>query len=231
MYDDIHENILHWLHVIACRIERKRKCKPVFYDIGAHRGVFACSLAERCSQIVCFEPEERSHKELCAAVSLYQHITVLQVALWKENKTSHFYRYSDASFDGLGERTRKECEHYGLDVVDTVPITLYRLDDIMEKHHLHHPDIIKMDVEGAELMVLHGATALLSHRQPYILLEYSYENTKNLNYTREALAEELHAWGYRLYGLHRSHDLTLHRDIHPRSIWNLIAIPSHPPDA
>lgn len=43
------------------------------------------------------------------------------------------------------------------------------MDSILLKHALPHPYILKIDVEGAELDVLHGATEMLAHTEAIVI--------------------------------------------------------------
>lgn len=65
------------------------------------------------------------------------------------------------------------------------------LDDLLTEHDLPVPDLIKIDVEGAEAWVLHGAGGLLRRRRPHLIIE-----THSAALEREC-AELLLGLGYR----------------------------------
>jgi precorrin-6B methylase 2 len=65
------------------------------------------------------------------------------------------------------------------------------LDDLLTEHDLPEPDLIKIDVEGAEAWVLQGAGGLLRRRRPHLIIE-----THSAELEREC-AELLLALGYR----------------------------------
>lgn len=52
---------------------------------------------------------------------------------------------------------------------ETVPC--YTLDHLMQKESLPVPDLIKVDIEGAEAMMLRGAREVLSTQRPRLLVE------------------------------------------------------------
>jgi hypothetical protein len=65
------------------------------------------------------------------------------------------------------------------------------LDDLLTEHDLPAPDLIKIDVEGAEAWVLQGARGLLGRRRPHLIIE-----THSAELEREC-AELLLTLGYR----------------------------------
>src|SRR5439155_18764750 len=50
------------------------------------------------------------------------------------------------------------------------------LDTLVEKQKLHHIDLIKMDIEGAEIAALHGGENLLRYQKPAPLLIFEYNH-------------------------------------------------------
>lgn len=66
------------------------------------------------------------------------------------------------------------------------------LDELLERGTIQPPDLIKMDIEGAELSVLRGATRLLAEHRPSLIIE---THTADLE---RGCAELLVAAGYRV---------------------------------
>jgi FkbM family methyltransferase len=76
---------------------------------------------------------------------------------------------------GLGElnETRKivsDKEGYGSSILlagvfegynEVIPIQVWRLDDFSRTHHLPPPDFLKLDVQGAEMLIFSGASSAL----------------------------------------------------------------------
>ena len=68
---------------------------------------------------------------------------------------------------------KEQTAHYDGDNLRVVPVTTRRLDALAKEHKLPSPDIIKLDVQGAELDVLAGAGALLANTSA-IIAELSF---------------------------------------------------------
>src|SRR5262249_13394872 len=79
------------------------------------------------------------------------------------------------------------------------------LDTMLAEMNIHQPDVIKIDVEGAELGVLRGAARLLaSERPPVIVFEFADWAEARIPGQRPGDAQAfLIASGYRLFYLER----------------------------
>lgn len=125
-------------------------------DAGANVGVYSYWIAKSASQVVAFEPQPALAKRLAA--SGIPRLTVHNVAL------------SDAA--GLGElhvpRVHGEASLRTLDVdVDTVQVPLATLDSF----ELSDVGFFKVDVEGHEEPLLHGAVETLRRSNASVYIE------------------------------------------------------------
>jgi hypothetical protein len=71
------------------------------------------------------------------------------------------------------------------------------VDNLVERYRLH-PGFIKIDTEGAELLVLRGALKTLQQEHPVILFELSDRLLASLNSSSEQVIVLLRECGYRL---------------------------------
>ena len=77
------------------------------------------------------------------------------------------------------------------------------------------PDVVKIDVEGAEEMVLTGATRVLGKARPRILCEVCEHNAV-------AVTRQLEACGYEIYDA----EVEQHKRVPiARAVWNTLAVP------
>jgi len=142
----------------------------VFYDIGANVGVFSLIAAMKCTkklQVVAVEPGYASFAHLCDNVVLNHCegvITPIPLPLSDQTGLAQFkYRSREAgqSRHALLEKT-KIGSGDGQSRYQQ-PVLAMRLDDMVSTFNLPKPTHLKIDVDGAELRVLHGATEVLRH--------------------------------------------------------------------
>ncbi len=142
-------------------------------DVGAHVGYYSRLLAERtgaAGRVIAFEPHPRTHAVLRRNVSHLPNVTALQVAAAEREGRAELYDYLMMSAsgslhydEGLADQQRArmgagdvaprreagfEMQRYG---VRTVAI-----DDCLEQLGVERVDLVKMDIEGAELAALRG---------------------------------------------------------------------------
>lgn len=98
-----------------------------------------------------------------------------------------------------------------------VPVRVRALDVVIAEAELPLPDVIKMDVEGAETRVLKGAAQTLATRRPVMLIE--------LHGTNEPVSRLLEEQNYKTHVLGSSAQIL---DVH----WNshVVAVPSERTD-
>ena len=120
----------------------------VFWDVGAQRGVYTCLVAARRpdSTVVAFEPNEENVRQLEANVELND-VDVQVVS----------FGLSDGDRDGE-LITEDGAERLATDqtAMETVPIRLTSGDSLVDSGTVPQPNVLKIDVEGAECSVLRG---------------------------------------------------------------------------
>lgn len=130
----------------------------VFYDIGAHGGVFTitCRARHPGATIYSFEPQSRE---------LLQNLAL--------NKMPSEQVFEVAVSDQLGE-LRMTTEHRSSNHVSqegSLTVPSVRLDEFRAANNLEAPDWVKIDIEGMELPALRGFKASIRHGQPGIVCE------------------------------------------------------------
>lgn len=124
----------------------------VLYDIGANVGGYTLIALARGAQVVAFEPHHENYRELCRNVSLNRfesEATLIPVALSDRRGALRNPTFAAPAGQSMT-----------LEVSDSGPVSIIadRLDDLRRDLSLPAPDHIKIDVDGFELNVLHGAT-------------------------------------------------------------------------
>lgn len=132
----------------------------VFWDIGTNIGLYSLILGAKSSKInvICFEPEPRCFSRLKANIALngFKNIQTFEIALSSDN--SEMFLNTSPEF-GVGDHSLMNKEIVG---ARTIKIEAVRGDDFAEKHPSVSPNVIKIDVEGAEIEVLKGMKGVLS---------------------------------------------------------------------
>jgi len=223
-YADINENLRYWFDRIFVSLP-----SAVFYDVGANDGVFTLGYASRCRVVHAFEPSEVAHRRLAERVVErgLGNVRMHRLALSDRNGETTLHRYTDDTFNSLYARGTDQLAHYSLGEASEESVRVARLDDVARDRNLPPPDVVKMDIEGAELFALRGGEATIRASMPVILVEYSVDNTGNAGYERTEISGLLSDWGYLVRGLFRNVDTTLRAgaDLDHRSVWNLLCFP------
>lgn len=179
----------------------------VFYDIGAHGGVYSLTLLERYPDMIVhsFEPQpERLLKNL--ALNGVPAGRVHAVALGNEAGTARMT---------TNERSSNHISDGG-DLL--VPIV--RLDDYVQEQQIPPPDWIKIDIEGMELPALRGAEQILKASQPKIICEINHLSGRYGSKISDLLGY-LGSLGYSTYALDCGQLKAVHEEPLPGSTdWN-----------
>ncbi len=150
----------------------------VAWDIGANVGVFTFGAAARCGKngkVLAVEADAwlavLLQRSRMLPANLDYSVEVLCAAVSDENKILNFQiaqrgRMAN-SLEKSGQRDPAGGVRYSL------PVPSYTLDTLLER--FQSPNVIKIDVEGAELLVLQGAKRMLSEVRPIIYCEVGEE--------------------------------------------------------
>ena len=142
-----------------------------FYDIGANVG-FCSMIAARMvapgGHVISFEPLPENVAALShnAAINHFGHVTVFETALSDTDGEMTFAISERPTWGKLHSSNLPPDRH-----VDDIRVSVRRLDSVVDESHLPLPQIIKMDVEGAENDVLKGARETLRRGRPILLIE------------------------------------------------------------
>ncbi len=147
----------------------------VCFDVGANVGYFTI-LGSRCvgstGKVIALEPAMRNLAYLYQHVSLNKanNVTIISAACSDSESLAAFSSGKNCAEGHILSGTVSEpaINEY-VSVVPTVTI-----DAVAERLRLQ-PDVLKIDVEGAELSVLKGALDTLRKSRPIILIEIHSE--------------------------------------------------------
>ena len=158
-------------------IAKNRRPGDVFYDIGASVGaysfIFFAEAKGDCA-VYAFEPNPFTFSSLSKNILLNgmeEKITAFNLALSDKTGIAKFF-YSSL-VPGIAssalEHTGRQAE---LSSQGFQRVLTFTLDDLAEKFGLKYPNMLKIDVDGAESNVIEGAKKILaSNELRHILVE------------------------------------------------------------
>jgi len=137
----------------------------VIYDIGAYRGGWTRLASEvfPAARFVLFEANA-DHAGALATLG-HRHIMAALGAADGDRRPFHVPRAGDVTGASL---YLEQTTHYAASNLDVRALAVARLDTIVAREQLPAPDLVKIDVQGAELDVLAGAGDTLSGTQALI---------------------------------------------------------------
>lgn len=199
----------------------------VFFDIGANLGIYTLIGARRVGhngQVHSFEPAPSEFRRLMTNVRVnrLENVVCNQLAVAERCGRRDFYVCGGhwGSFSGFGlpavrARVRK------IDVQSTT------LDEYVAQQALSRLDLVKVDVEGAELFVLEGGASRVWLRfRPIVLCELNDKRTRPLGLRAAGATEFLRRFGYAWFEFDRqSGGLRAAAARSEYSYDNLVAVP------
>lgn len=139
----------------------------VSFDVGANIGAVTLVMSELSprGRVFAFEPSPANFAHLVGnlAANHASNVVAEQLALYDENATLPFTvsdAYPAGSHVPAAEGGRP-----------TTTVEAVRLDDYVERQRLSRLDLVKLDVEGAEMNVLRGARRTMARLAPDLVVE------------------------------------------------------------
>jgi FkbM family methyltransferase len=165
----------------------------VFYDIGANLGFFSLLGAHLCGlsegRVYAFEaaPDNVTAIRRNAELNQIPNVEVIGQAVGARSGRARLQVVDDQSWSKLVEYG----EHPFTQRV--IEVGLVCIDDLLQAGSLPAPDVVKIDVEGAEIAVLEGMRATIERHRPAIICE--------LHDTHAEFVSVMAGHGYRLINL------------------------------
>ena len=158
----------------------------VAVDAGANLGIWSLLAAKRGARVQAFEPVPAMAARLRAHAGAS--VTVHQLALGAERGALPFFAVPDGN-TGASSMARHHDASVEIDV-EVIP-----LDDIVDR-----ADFLKVDVEGAEILVFRGARRLLSSDDaPIVFFEVVDRFCRDFGTTAAGVKQLLIDCGYGIY--------------------------------
>ncbi|MCW3004973.1 MAG: methyltransferase, FkbM family [Conexibacter sp.] len=145
-------------------------------DVGASFGLYSMAGARRVGpsgRVVAFEPARRTASALRLHLEWNgagEHVEVTETAVGASTGSSRFWEQEVSFVASFAEAWARREERSFATPVQERHVPTVALDDFCATRAIE-PDVIKIDVEGAEASVLRGAREILARRQALLFLE------------------------------------------------------------
>jgi FkbM family methyltransferase len=148
-----------------------RHCSPGSncIDVGCHKGEILDLLIRNAPQGTHwgFEPIPVLYQNLLTKYSKLDNCRISNIALSDTKGTSSFnYVVTNPAYSGLVKRQYDRADEKD----QTITVNTDKLDDVLPADY--KVDLIKIDVEGGEMLVLKGAVQTLKKYRPLIIFEH-----------------------------------------------------------
>jgi FkbM family methyltransferase len=185
----------------------------VFWDIGANYGLMSLYVDRHfrgAVRSVAFEPSPMVLTELRRNVEANdcRSVQIEPICLSDRPGTVTFYTSPDNSWNATLIKQFAESSREA----DSIEVEASTLDECVKR--LPPPDVIKLDVEGAEPLVIAGGETFLRGASAAIVAEYNELAIRDFGWTPERYLDLYRDLGYRIQriprrsvGLHRWSDL------------------------
>lgn len=210
-------------------IQKILKPGMIFVDIGAHIGEYTLLSAELLGEtghIYAFEPQPKIYNLLESNIKVNQlkKISIESCALSNQEGKVEFTIFSEPSVSSIKTDLPNSSEQ-NYSITDTIQVSTITLDSYFGSLE-DKIDLIKLDVEGAELMVFQGAKKYLEFSEataPIWLFEFSPRNYKDFGYDAKDLFSLLESYGYIIYEYSNGQLNTISKGIKAKQRCNFVA--------
>ena len=163
----------------------------VIIDVGANRGEYTLLALEHCpdAHVHAFEPIPSVFEQLQAALAHNPRTTLHRLALADQDGELNFW-FDPSKTGNTSAICGVQQSVHGLSSAELVRAPAQRLDQFCKLIGIKHIDLLKIDVEGFESNVLHGATDLISRGNiSCIQIEYGKANLFSRYFIYDYIAE------------------------------------------
>jgi FkbM family methyltransferase len=186
------------------RVARKSP-EAMAIDVGAHIGAFARELLDSglYGRVIAFEPNPANLAELEALAASKPALTLVKKGVGAREGVADFHHDDNTATGSLlpyvaGYDSKGEAR--------TIRVPVVTLDGYLSQQPAPPPvALVKIDTQGHDLAVIHGASATLASDRPFVIAEVIYLPLYEGQSTPESIFEAMAAQGYETYTLFNIH--------------------------
>ncbi len=164
------------------------------FDVGANLGLHTLTFSQLAREVVAFEPNPSLTPNLRKTVANLPNARLLEVCLSERDGSIDFHVSDwDHMLGSMSDWTGQPTK--------TLTLPARSLDSLVAAGEVRAPQVMKVDVEGAEMLVFRGAAKLSGGADAPRVVIFEELNTasRKLGVEDGAPAEFLRAKGYSLY--------------------------------
>lgn len=185
---------LRWESFSDVFIKEVQKASLVI-DCGAEYGYYidmALKYGDSTIEIIAIEPEKTRFDALHKFFAKHKNVCILPYALSQTNGFITLYKT-----EGKSASVDENLTQWEYTEKSSFQVESRTLDSLLEGKS---PDIIKMDIEGAEVFAFQGMYEMLKHSSPVVFLEYHMKFVHSLEPEGEKIILNiLQSLGYKIY--------------------------------
>ncbi|MFZ1721705.1 MAG: FkbM family methyltransferase [Microgenomates group bacterium] len=196
----------------------------IVLDVGANIGsisILAASRGEKV-RVFAFEPTEKIIplvKENIGVNGFEERIKIYQTAVSHKNGFLQFTIENESEINHLTSKRHNS----------STSVKSLRLDTFVKRTNISRIDLLKIDVEGAEMLVLSGAKKLIQKNQIETIIFEVNENIQEFGSSVEEMFTFLRNNNYVLYSFNEKGTLTVITNTYTHTITtNVVAIVKKP---
>jgi len=167
--------------------------KDSFLDVGANIGVYTLLAASRIASgsIYSFEALPKNYERLQENIRL--------------NQFEQVKAYAIAVSDQAGSVALNLAEGDSMPFItstvahNTITVSTNTLANLLHDEPISDLTLAKMDIEGAELLALKGATSLLKQQRPPVWILEINDAVSNFGHRKQDIVDFLNSYDYNLY--------------------------------
>lgn len=203
----------HEVETIA-HLDQLAKPGMTMLDIGAHVGYYSCRYAKKVGEngrIFSFEPHPRTFATLKHNVARLPQVTAVQLALAEQEGTAELHDYLMMSASGSlhydeSMAALQKAQTQANDIAprigqtfaaQTFTVRTMPVDTFLASRGISQVDLVKMDIEGAEIGALRGMRQTIANSPNLVLvMEYNPQALKAFGHDPIRALQEVQSFGF-----------------------------------
>lgn len=162
-------------------LKKRYQDEITLFDIGANIGDYTQVLLDKSSsfqnklKIHVFEPTQSCYEVLKKKFSGVEEVVLNQMAVSNCNGTAKIF--SNEQKSGLASLYKRNLDAYSIKMNQSEVVNTLRLEDYIDRKHINHIHLLKVDVEGHEMAAFEGLGSYLEENFiDFVQFEYGGAN-------------------------------------------------------